>query len=175
MFPKKGKTPHTPTPPPPTTPKFLYSEGIFEITVNPADKYQHFHSNQRLQNFFLSTQRLINKVFVNLGIPYTLYVELSMPHVNINKNTKLPRLHYHGTITLTKESSGDLLLHGLYKLSRWCNVTINDYRDDYWPNYATKSKDIMTIICSKNDCPYPLTDKSPQLIFQDEIKFKYSH
>lgn len=134
----------------------------YEISINPDDKCQFFGSPRRLENFITKIHPLLIKCLDNYGIEYNLWLELSTPHININKSSSYPRLHYHGTITLKSSViCGQFLLKSLYLLSRFSNVTYNCYRKDYWPDYCTKNKKLMVSLCKYYKVPYKLKHKMP--------------
>lgn len=153
----------------------FYDLGIYEITLNPSDKYQYFGKPKRVA---LCVQNMINtchKTLNECGVTYRLYPEISEPHINVNneRQNSMPRFHYHGHINFTQPFQvAYFLAHTLYTLSRTCNVTVNEYRQHHWPHYISKQAHIMRPLMEIDDLPYHIDEKTRKIIFQDPTKFK---
>lgn len=155
---------------------FSYSVGVYEITVNPNDKLQFFGRKQRLQLFVQNMIKVFTTSMKDYDINYTMVLEISMPHININRDSSIPRLHYHGIIELkTPITVTNFLLYGLYKLSRVCNVTVNDYREQEWDAYLYKMQEILKPTCKKYNIPYIIDEKTKMLIIKEPQVFKFSY
>ncbi len=142
-----------------------FSKGTYEITVSPDDRHQFFgRYGKRLQWFWTKIHPLLINALDHYDIEYKMYLELSEPHINVNKSSTTSRLHFHGTITFKDDLSvGYYLLESQYKMSRWCNTTINDYRPDVWPEYIRKQRPILRALCAHERVPYSITHKKPLL------------
>lgn len=146
--------------------KLVYTpKTTYEITINPDDKHQFFGSPRRLELFTKTSQQLFIHGLGDYGIQYRLYPELSEPKA-LNKECREKsssgsRLHYHGTIYLKDDAAvGLFLLKSQYCLTRWADVQINDYREEYWTKYCVKQKDIMKVLCKKcSKLPYIIHDQ----------------
>lgn len=156
----------------------FYNSGTYEITITPADNYQHYGSYKggRLRKFVTGIQSQLQQILDPYDIKYYLQIELSEPHININNNGKFPRLHYHGLIIFkTQLQAGIFLLESIYRLSRFSNITINkhdDDREEYWAKYMNKQNEIMTLLCKEYQVPYQLKHKQPALFIKKRVKFK---
>ena len=142
--------------------EFKYGLGAYEITINPSDKNQFFGSyGKRLQQFYTTVHPKIIKALNYYQYKYDLVLELSDPHINVNRDSSQPRLHFHGVIEFqTQEQVGYFLLESLYKLSRWSNVTVNEYRGEEWNKYITKQGETMMALCKKERVPHTISDQS---------------
>lgn len=119
---------------------FLVDHDYYEITITPEDKYQfNGKGDTRLHNFCVVMDELLKHALTDLR--YVLYTDISFPHVNVNKKSGQPRLHMHGIIYVNKHIS-KFWLSGMYKLSRWANVSVNipepDTKDQ-WLKYCKKA------------------------------------
>ncbi len=146
--------------------KVIYKSGHrYEITINPNDKHQFFGSPRRLEIFMTKLHALLVDALDNYKQEYKLFVELSEPHINVNSKSPLPRLHFHGTIKFVNELAvGQFLLKSLYKLSRFSNVTLNDYREDYWPKYISKQSLVMKALAKYYKVKVTIKNKQPLII-----------
>jgi len=142
--------------------EIFYSSGHkYEITINPNDACQFFGNVRRLECFVMSIQKLLIVALDNYCIKYKLYIELSEPRAinkeDSRKSRSGSRLHLHGFIFCVDEVAiGEFLLKSQYLLSRFCDVQINAYREDYWPSYCVKQKAIMKALAKYYKVPVVL-------------------
>lgn len=111
----------------------------YEITISPDDKNQYFGQGDRRLECWLNNTDILLRESLD-GIQYTLYTDISLPHVNVKKG-KTPRLHLHGHLDLSKASKARFWVNSLYKLTRWAVVTINPLRKEKeeWIKYCKKT------------------------------------
>lgn len=134
---------------------------VFEITINPNDKMQHFLGGKwRLLRFYEKVQPFLHKHLKRYQ--YKLYLDLSLPHINVHLQEyrgKQPRLHYHGTISFTKpDDRFHFFITTLPKLATVCNVTINDLREE-WKAYCKKLP--LESICKSYEISRSITHNTP--------------
>ncbi len=141
---------------------FYKSNTKYEITINPNDKHQFHGNSRRLELWIMDMQKLITTAFDNYGIMYKLYWECSEPR-SINKEDRKKssgsRLHFHGYFLCPNDVvMGNYLLQSVYKLSRWSDVQVNEYRPDYWPKYVSKQGKIIKALAKSYHIPLLLMD-----------------
>ncbi len=120
----------------------------YEVTINPNDKHQWFSRPRRLELFVMNIQHLLVTALDNYKIKYKLWIELSEPKAinkeDMKKCSSGARLHLHGYLYFENSLVvGEFLLKSQYYLSRWADIQVNSYRDDYWPDYCKKQKAVM--------------------------------
>jgi len=122
--------------------RLIFKNGVkYEFTFNPKIQCETKKA-KRLTEVFDQTA----SVFYNYVKPYASYeLFTEIPHKwEFNPGT-LARIHYHGWITFTNvvafmiEKAPYLLKHGTFKFGYW--------REDYWPIYMLKDKDLMMAYC----------------------------
>lgn len=129
----------------------------YEITVNHDDSYQFIdHTKEdlthvkRFKSYYDMIHQYLIQIFDRFDIKYELYIELSEPKMCSQFAKGKPassRLHCHGTIEFpTNKSIGLWLLNSFHLLGTHCDVQINEYRPDYWPEYCRKQSRIISTI-----------------------------
>lgn len=119
----------------------------YEITINFDDEWQYVRGKKnyglnRITNFNTFIETTFIKEIELTGVKdYTFYTELSDPQViqSTGGQSKMPRLHLHGTITTPNEYE-DLLIFKLTlsNIGKYGRVQINKYRPEYWQEYIKK-------------------------------------
>lgn len=118
----------------------------YEITICPDDKHQYFgQGDRRLECWLNSMDRFLRDSLD--GVLYTLYTDISTPHVNVRKGV-VPRLHLHGILEFMHESKARFWVNNMYKLSRWAIVTVNPLRKDEkeWIKYCQKTMPMLKLL-----------------------------
>ncbi len=138
----------------------------YEVTINPNDKHQFFGSPRRLELFVMDVQKLLIKAFDNYNVKYRLYIELSEPKAINKEDTRKcsagSRLHMHGYILFDSNLVlGNYLLKSQYYLSRWADIQVNEYREDYWSEYCVKQKPVMKALSKHYKVSVVLHEKMP--------------
>ncbi len=147
---------------------FYVSKRRYEITINPNDKHQYFGNVRRLELFVMDIQKLLVQALDNYDVRYKLYIELSEPRSinkdSTSKSTSGARLHMHGYIICDDTLIvGLFLLKSQYYLSRWSDVQINSFREEYWPKYCLKQRTVMKALGRDHAIPMVLKDKMKQI------------
>lgn len=136
----------------------------YEITINPNDKLQFWGEPLRFPKFMARLDKVCKESLEMYGVKYELIAELSNPHINVNALSAKPRLHFHGRIKFeTLLIAAEFQLLGLYKLSRQCNITINEYRGKEWDDYTLKNEAIMNALSRYYSTRHVLKHKTPIL------------
>lgn len=115
-----------------TTLKYVKGS-TYEITINPNDDHQCFKADSnRTQHVYDLMRPYIRKY---LKCEWKLYTEVSEPS-HMNAFGGVPRVHFHGVITLKNVTAFKETIHYLAWIS---DIEINVYDKDYWDEYMTKS------------------------------------
>lgn len=128
----------------------LSAPGVYALTINPSDLYQHFTEAQqthkaaaRLNSFYESFTKKMNLVLGAKGNTYDTVnvIELTEPITGKCKPKEArPRLHSHGLIYF--ETNDDILyflLNVAPEMAAWCSYSIKRITDlTKWHNYCHK-------------------------------------
>lgn len=145
-----------------TTPTVFYKpEGIYEITINPCDKYQFRYTKHRTEHFVEVAVRKLRSC-LGASCEYSLFLELSEPRNSNPIKGTYPRFHFHGTISIKPDPQClfSLLEYGLARLSDYGDYQINTYRPDYWPQYYMKQQNVIGKVLKSKGLPLFLTEKT---------------
>lgn len=136
---------------------FYDTDGIYEITINPQDKYQYRHNKYRAELF---VEQAVRKLRGCLGVSceYQLYLELSEPRNSNEIKGTYPRFHFHGTIII--RDVFEFLQYGLTKLMAYGDYQINQHRPDKWSKYCNKQQGIIGQSLKSKGLPLVITEKT---------------
>jgi len=125
---------------------FYEKDTVYEITINPLDRYQHYKSPCRLK---LCVEEIRKKLLCTLAhhCEYTLVPEVSEPQ-HSNHTTGWPRVHFHGVITVKNPIM--YLTETLHLMAEFSDIQVNPYRPDHWPMYVAKQKHLLKPILQKD-------------------------
>lgn len=119
---------------------FYETDGVYEITINPQDKYQYKHNKYRAELFVEQAVRKLRGC-LSVSCEYELYIELSEPRNSNEIKGTYPRFHLHGTIII--RDVFEFLQYGLTRLMAYSDYQINQHRPDKWSKYCKKQQGIM--------------------------------
>lgn len=111
-----------------------------EITINPNQQFLcEVARVGRVRREIASIAALCLKPYAD----YTLYLEISEPHVNCTQEAKyyhFPRVHVHGIVKFHDVIG--FLETGFHKMAGLALFTINQYDPEYWTAYSTKQAEL---------------------------------
>lgn len=153
---------------------FYKKDTLYEITINPCDKYQFAGDPYRVNKCVQFMSQLMNPL-KELS-EYSMVPELSESRFgNIERKGSIgSRFHYHGTIKFKDSLSiGKFLCWSIRQLQQRADIQLNEHRPEYWPKYLTKQKEIMKNLVKEANAPYIIKSSNPPYSFSPGTVLKF--
>lgn len=115
---------------------------VYEFTLNFNDSYQY--GNRSLNNRIDHMRDVFVKLFDdNDGLQYCVVPEIEAYQFGDKYKNTVPRYHLHGIVYFkTKRSILVWLIKTATLSAKIGRYQFNDFREDYWPQYCAKHKDL---------------------------------
>lgn len=127
---------------------------LWAITINPSNELQYMNNKDRLKEFVKNNHLIIDKWFRQFK--YDMVVEVARSSQGTYVDGYIPRLHYHGIITMSEKQYDEFLIYKMSTIDKYYSICIKPVKTDGWKEYMNKQSESMRSLCIEAKVTYNL-------------------